>query len=134
MARALYLPAAVLRAIRSHACDAAPDECVGVLFGHGERVVRSVVLPNRAATPRTRFFADPQGLFDALEGADARGETLLAVYHSHPQGAAFPSATDIAAAQGSPLHLIVTPEAVRAFRISGADVAEVTLECGTLTR
>lgn len=129
MVRALYLPAAVLRAVRSHACDAAPDECVGVLLGHGERVARAMALPNRAATPRTRFFADPQELFDALRGADARGETLLAVYHSHPKGAAFPSATDIAAAQGTPLHLIVTPEAVRAFHISGADVAEVTLEC-----
>jgi len=130
VARSLYLPEAVLEAVQTHARAAAPDECVGVLLGRGARVTRAVALPNRAATPRTRFFADPQGLFDALEGADARGETLLAVYHSHPQGAAFPSASDIAAAQGSPLHLIVTPEAVRAFRISGADVAEVALECG----
>ncbi len=86
-----------------------------------------VALENRAATPQTRFFADPQELFAALSKAEAGGETLLAIYHSHPGGAAYPSAVDIAAAQYAAVQLIVTPAAVRAFRLRGQTVSEVAL-------
>lgn len=127
MSSTLGLSQTILQAVQTHARDAAPGECVGLLFGHGVQVTRSVALENRAATPRTRFFADPQELFAALSIAEAGGETLLAIYHSHPGGAAFPSETDIAAAQYAAVQLIVTPAAVRAFRLRGETVSEVAL-------
>lgn len=127
MSGALYLPQRILESVQTHACNAAPDECVGLLFGRGIQVTRSVALANRAGTPRTRFFADPQELFAALSEAEVRGETLLAVYHSHPDGAAFPSETDVAAAHYDAAQLIVTPTEVRAFRLEGQRVTEVTL-------
>ncbi len=127
MSGALHLPRTILHAVQTHAHDAAPDECVGLLFGHEAQVTRSVELTNRAPTPRTRFFADPQELVYALSGADARGETLLAVYHSHPDGAAFPSATDVAAARYDTALLIVTPTEVRAFGLGGQHIWELKL-------
>ncbi len=127
MSGTLHLTRTILNAVQTHAHDAAPDECVGLLFGHEAQVTRPVKLTNRAPTPRTRFFADPQELIVALSGADARGEALLAVYHSHPGGAAFPSSADVAAAQYDAALLIVTPTEVRAFRLRGEHVSAVTL-------
>ena len=127
MSLKLYLPRTILQNVQTHARAAAPDECVGLLFGQGTQVTRSVALENRSPTPRTRFFADPQDLFVALSGAEIRGETLLAIYHSHPDGAAFPSKTDVAAAQYSAAQLIVTPTDVRAFVLEGQRVSEVKL-------
>lgn len=127
MSSTLHLPYAILQAVQTHARDAAPGECVGLLFGQVAQVTRSVALGNRSPTPQTRFFADPQELFAALSGAEGGGETLLAIYHSHPDGAAFPSTADIAAAHYNAVQLIVTPTAVRAFHLEGQTVSEVTL-------
>lgn len=127
MSSVLELPRRILEAVQTHAHDAAPNECVGLLFGRGIQVTRSVALANRAGTPRTRFFADPQALFAALSEAEARAESLLAVYHSHPDGAAFPSETDVAAAHYDAAQLIVTKAEVRAFRFGGPGVTEVRL-------
>ena len=96
---------------------------VGTCTGNAHRST----LINRAPTPQTRFFADPQELFAALSEAEACDETLLAIYHSHPDGAAFPSKTDISAAQYSAVQLIVTPTDVRAFVLEGQRVSEVKL-------
>lgn len=130
MTRPLYLPGAVWSAVQTHARDAAPDECVGLLFGNAHRVTRAVPLANLSPTPRRRFFADPQELLAALTAADAHGDALLAIYHSHPGGAAFPSPTDVAEARYDAVTLIVTPSTGRAFRIEGETVIEVRLEVG----
>ena len=121
----LYLSANVLEALRAHAARAFPDECVGLLFGRGDRVTRAHPLPNASPTPRTHFFADPTALLRALQGADARGETHLGSYHSHPEGDAWPSETDLRALDG--VVLIIGREAVRAFRLAGGKVAELEL-------
>ena len=130
MIRPLYLPGAVWNAVQTHARDAAPDECVGLLFGRAGKVTRAVPLENLSPTPRTRFFADPQGLLAALRAADAHADALLGIYHSHPDGAALPSATDVAEARYDAVTLIVTPGTGRAFRIEGETVIEVRLEVG----
>lgn len=127
MSGALHLPRTILHTVQRHAHNAAPNECVGLLFGHEAQVTRSAELTNRAPTPQTRFFADPQELIAALSGADAQGETLLAVYHSHPDGAAFPSKADVAAAHYDAALLIVTPTETRAFQVGGQHILAVEL-------
>lgn len=126
----LILPEPVLQAVRAHALETAPDECVGLLFGRGDRVARRVPLTNVSPVPRTHFFADPQELFRALKDADARGDDLLASYHSHPHSAPFPSEVDHAAAWWGAVQLIVTPNAVKGFRLVGCCAEEVRLEVG----
>lgn len=113
----------------AHARARDPEECVGLVFGREGAATRHVPLTNTAAAPRTRFFADPTELLRALIDADARGEALLALYHSHPDGPSAPSETDLAHAHYSALTLIVTlrPEGVRAFWLGEAGL-EVRLE------
>lgn len=126
----MRLPASVLRAMLGHAQQRDPDECVGLLFGHGETVTRHVPLTNTAKAPRTRFFADPTELLRALSGADGLGEALLGLYHSHPDGPSTPSRTDLQNAHYRALTLIVTlrPVGVRAFRLWSTGSEEVGLE------
>ena len=111
----------------AHARAALPDECVGLLFGHGNKVERRVPLTNIAEVS-TRYFAAPADLFAALREADARGDDLLAIYHSHPNGPQTPSDIDVKEAHYSAVHLIVVPQlgVVRGF-VLGEVVREVDL-------
>lgn len=123
-----YLAGGLLEQIQVHAAAAAPDECVGLLFGHAERVGRILRLTNGSQTPQTRFFADPQALFAALKDADRRGERLLGSYHSHPRTDAFPSSTDLEGAQERTVQLILGRDAVRVFRLQGGSATELELK------
>ena len=129
----LYLSRVCLEAVYAHAAETAPGECVGLLWGQLEqpkRVTGTSKLTNVSKTPQTRFFAAPQELFTALKAADQRGQTCLGSYHSHPHSDAWPSASDLEAAPGETVQLIVGQDAVRAFRVQGgvATRLELTLQ------
>ena len=112
-----------------HARNELPNECVGLLFGTENGIQRRVPLANVAARPETRFFARPEEVLAALQEADARGETLLALYHSHPHGPPTPSSTDLEEARYEVVHLIVVPSSgsVRAFWLSSGGFSELEL-------
>lgn len=121
-----YLPETLLEHLRTHAAETAPDECVGLLFGHGEWATRTQPLTNASSTPRTRFFAPPQELFAVLKEADDRGETLIGSYHSHPRSPAWPSATDLEAPDGTVM-FIIGQDDVKAFRLKNGGAEELRL-------
>ena len=62
-----------------------------------------------------------------------KGETLFAIYHSHPNAPAVPSSADIEhAAYPEALHLIISLNTkgvleLRAFKISGKSLHEMAL-------
>jgi proteasome lid subunit RPN8/RPN11 len=126
----LRLSSAVFEGLLRHARARDPEECVGLVFGHEGTATRYVPLTNRAAAPRARFFADPTELLRALVDAEVRGEALLALYHSHPDGPSVPSNMDLNNAHYHALTLIVTlrPERVRGFRLLPAGFEAVALE------
>lgn len=114
--------------LQQHAARSVPAECVGLLFGSGDKVFRHVPLTNTAETPETRFFAEPTETLRALIDADKTGDTLLAVYHSHPQGPAQLSEDDIRHAQPGLVQLLLTPECLTAFVVTDGVVEGVGLE------
>ena len=124
--RYLHLPERLPEHLQTHAAETAPDECVGLLFGHGERITQIQPLTNASSTPRTRFYAPPQELFAALKEADDRGETLIGSYHSHPESSAWPSSTDLEATGGAVM-LIVGQDDVKAFRVKNGEAEELEL-------
>lgn len=83
-------------------------------------------VPNVASTPATRFAMDPRAQVSAMARIGERGETLYAIYHSHPAGPLAPSATDMAEAHYPELgYLVAAPASttgfnVAAFRLAGA--------------
>lgn len=111
--------------IITHARDAAPHECCGLIGGsadgHAQTVYRA---RNLARDPAVTYEAAPEDLFAAQRAMRDRGEQLLAIYHSHPRSEdPQPSQTDVRLAYyPSAVYLIVglgaAEPCVRAFRIS----------------
>jgi len=103
-----------------------PEECCGILLGRGGPVSHATgALPcaNAAAAPRLRYAVDERELFRAVKWARERGEEIVGFYHSHPDGAAHPSAADLADAWWPGCSYVITAVAdgrageTRAFRL-----------------
>ena len=90
------LAASVLEAIRREAARAYPDEACGALIGATPAEVSDALsLSNREqASPATRFTVAPADYLGVERAAEARGAQLVGFWHSHPDHAARPSATD----------------------------------------
>ena len=94
-----------------------PDEICGLLFGTPATIEAAQPCRNVAADPATRFEIDPAQLLAAYRAARQGGPAIIGCYHSHPSGAAMPSARDAADAAGDGfLWLIVAGEDARLFR------------------
>jgi [CysO sulfur-carrier protein]-S-L-cysteine hydrolase len=126
----LYLPQALAEQLRDLARHASPLECVGVLAGPEENRV-SVVHPlsNIAEHPTREYVGDPRDLVRVIKNLRSQGLELTAIYHSHPNGPAEPSRTDLAQAAWEIPYLIVDAKTgeIRAWHLlEGA--REVRLE------
>jgi proteasome lid subunit RPN8/RPN11 len=86
-----------------------PNECCGVLLGHGRCVERIRPTANSAKSPVV-FQVEPRELLDVLLAAEAESLDVLGYYHSHTGSPAYPSPTDVRYAAGWPgaVHLIVS--------------------------
>jgi len=91
-----------------------------------ELVVRGTNVDHSPYTYRM----DPQEQFAAIKAMEAKGQDLIAIYHSHPQTPAYPSKTDVARAYyPDSYYLIVSLQdrsapSVRAFRIVDEQITE----------
>ena len=90
------IPQALVEEMFRHARAAAPEECCGLLGGVGASARSAYPLRNVARDPAVAYEAAPEELFEAQRRMRARGETLAAVYHSHPRSTdPAPSRTDV---------------------------------------
>jgi proteasome lid subunit RPN8/RPN11 len=108
------LPDRLRAQILAEARAAAPRECCGLVLGRrdGETAVAAALHPARnLAEMADRFAIAPEDHFAALRAARAHGQAVIGCYHSHPRGAARPSARDLAGAgEDDFLWLIATPD------------------------
>jgi len=109
----------------------APNEACGYLAGHDGTVVKAVALTNVDHSPE-HFSLDPREQFDAVRQLRAEGLAILAVYHTHPETPARPSAEDIRLAYDpSTIYVIASLQQggrdIRAFRIRQGVVTTETL-------
>ena len=114
--------------IISHAREAAPHECCGLIGGTAEGEAKTIYhARNIAGNPLVTYEAAPEDLFDAQRQMRDRGEQLIAIYHSHPRATdPEPSQTDVRLAYyPSAVYLIIglgnEEPCVRAFRINERD-------------
>ncbi|MBE3110000.1 MAG: M67 family metallopeptidase [Acidobacteria bacterium] len=116
---------------------------LGILAGEGDRVLRLYRAVNAERSPY-RFDIDSRDLYRIHSEVESLGWRFVAIYHSHPRGEAYPSATDVRLS-GWPdpegtvdlwpnvYHLIVSlaspgsPQ-LRAFRIEEGRVVEEPLQ------
>lgn len=96
----IELTRAAMEGIRAEAARVLPCEACGLLLGRDSRIDTVVRAANVHPTPETHFEIDPQALIDAHRAARQGRAEVLGYYHSHPGGAAEPSAIDRAMATG----------------------------------
>ena len=130
----MVLPRDLYYEVIAHAQREAPAECCGVISGAYDGVATRV-LPARNVAPNPEYAylmhsADQWTL--TAEMAEA-SEIILAIYHSHPHSAAYPSPSDIAlAAYPDVVYLIVgltmDPPEVNAYYIRGGIVTLADVE------
>lgn len=93
----IVLQSSHCKELSAQAKDAAPNECCGLIGGTDDGRALSVYsLRNVAADRTVSYEAAPEDLFAAQRQMRKRGESLLAIYHSHPRSVEpEPSATDV---------------------------------------
>jgi proteasome lid subunit RPN8/RPN11 len=113
------LPADLRAQILREAQVAGGGECCGLVEGSRDgdlfRIIGLHPARNLALAP-DRFEIDPKDHLAAHKAARANGRALIGCYHSHPNGQAAPSATDLAGAgEDNFLWLIAAGESLNAF-------------------
>jgi [CysO sulfur-carrier protein]-S-L-cysteine hydrolase len=118
-----------------HLAQISPNAEICGLVGAnaGGMPVNCYPVNNSATTPENRFLLDAGQQIEAIKQMRDKGESLFAIYHSHPSAPAQPSPTDIAEA-GLPeaLHLIISLNTkgvleMRGFKIAGQIIEEYPL-------
>lgn len=129
----VHLPAEMWAAIVAHARQEYPRECCGIISGHKGRLEKLHALRN-IAEGNLFYEIDPAQLMQLEFGELEQTETeIVAIYHSHPESQAYPSATDLELAYWpEAVYLICSLEhkndpAIRGFRMRDSVISEVQL-------
>ncbi len=114
----------------AHCLSGLPDEACGLLGGVVETgdVVTCYPARNAAASAKV-YTVDPRDHLRADRDAEAAGNAIIGVFHSHTHTDAYPSPTDVAQAPDPTWHYVLvslrdTHPVVRSYRIDGGSVAE----------
>ncbi|MDA0769320.1 MAG: M67 family metallopeptidase [Chloroflexi bacterium] len=89
-----------MRELIEHAREANPYECCGILAGNDDVASHLYRIKNTSSNPN-RYLMEPQQQLNVMLESRNQGRQLMAFYHSHPQGPAHPSTTDVRMAQKS---------------------------------
>ena len=119
--------------------DGLPDEACGLLVGplgtNGEPtgVVTEARPCRNADASAVTYTVDPRDMLGAMRSAEARGDEIIGVWHSHTHTEGYPSPTDVRqAVDPAWLYVIVSlrdeEPMLRAYRVRGETISEVSVE------
>lgn len=97
----LYLSLALYAEICAHAANHAEVEICGLIGGRWKPFDRTaigsecVLIPNVASNPTVTFLMEARAQVEGMMRFGKAGLETIGIYHSHPQGMALPSETDI---------------------------------------
>ncbi len=123
--------------IVAHCYDGYPDEACGLLTGRlagtepDGRITDAVPCGNAECSART-YTVDPRDMLRVMRDAEARGDDIVGVWHSHTHTDAYPSPTDVRlAVDPSWICAIVSlrdgAPVLRAYRIRDGVIAEIPI-------
>ena len=117
-------------AMVAHCLGAYPEEGCGLLGGDPGTAVVGACFPTANAAASSRIYTvEPRDHLRADRAAEAQGQAIIGVFHSHTHTDAYPSPTDIAQAPDPTWHYVLvslrdTVPSVRSYRIVDGEVAE----------
>lgn len=103
-----------------------PHEACGILAGKDNLATVIYKIENIEASS-VSYFMEPVGQLKAMKDIRNRGLEMIAIFHSHPFGSAYPSGKDIELVFYDVFYVIVGFEPtlkVRCFKIEGKKVDE----------
>ena len=124
----LEMSTAVHAQMVTHCWAGLPLEACGLLAGTGDSATACYPTANVAESALV-YTVDPKGFLHADRDAEARGLTILGVFHSHTHTAAYPSPTDVAQAPDPGWHYVLVSLAddapvVRSYWIVDGNITE----------
>jgi proteasome lid subunit RPN8/RPN11 len=128
----LEIPTTIFQQMIAQARALAPIEACGILAGSDGKVERLYKMSN-ADKSRTHFMMEPKEQFATVKDIRSAGLEMLAIYHSHPETPARPSAEDIRLALTPNVTYVILSlqstngSAIKGFQISGTNITEVPL-------
>jgi proteasome lid subunit RPN8/RPN11 len=129
----LEIPTKIFKQMVVQAKVMAPIEVCGILAGRGGKVEKLYKMSN-TDNSSTHFMMQPREQFATVKDIRSAGLEMLAIYHSHPETPARPSAEDIRMAlTPNVVYVIVSllsinGSAVKGFSIAGTNVTEVPIK------
>ncbi len=128
----LIIPRVLFNEVLEYCSSVFPHEACGILAGIEGRVARVYPVKNIDSSP-VSYFMDPSEQLHIQKQMRERKEEMVAIFHSHPQSPAYPSAKDVRLAfYEDAFYMIVglsegiTGE-TRAFTIVEGKVQEITI-------
>ena len=123
------------RTILGHCYDGLPDEACGLLLGPmvdgtPTGVVSEARPAKNADASAVTYTVDPRDLLAATRAAEARGDEIVGVWHSHTHTDAYPSPTDVRQAVDPAWFYVIVSlrdgaPVLRAYRIRDGAISEV---------
>ena len=129
----LQIPQHIHEDLIMHAKEGYPLEVCGILGGTDESVLSIYRMTNTDAS-NEHFMMDPKEQFAVVKDLRAKGLSMLAVYHSHPETPARPSEEDIKLALTPGVSHIIISLAdsqgadVKSFKIDQGNVETETMK------
>ncbi|MFQ5776453.1 MAG: M67 family metallopeptidase [Terriglobia bacterium] len=129
---ALKLPCRLYESLLAETRRSLPNECCGLLGGHGRDITHIFPATNQLASP-VAYEIPPRELCEIFRRMRAEKIKLVGIYHSHPAGDTWPSARDRERAYYAVAYVIVSPhqaaaDPVRAFWLQAGAVRELEVQ------
>lgn len=106
-----------------------PQEACGILAGNNNVITKIYKIKN-IENSSVSYLMEPQEQLRAMKDMRRLGLEMLAIFHSHPWGIAFPSQKDKELAFYDVCYLIVAIKPllqVKCFKIKDSNVSEINL-------
>ena len=124
----LEIPANIFEQMVAQAKALAPIEACGILAGSDSKVEKLYKMTN-VENSNSHFMMEPKEQFTVVKDIRSAGLEMLAIYHSHPETPARPSAEDIRLAlTPDVIYLIVSLQDAKTPVVKG-----LLIEDGTVT-
>jgi proteasome lid subunit RPN8/RPN11 len=137
----VHIPRKLINQILEQAQQSPNKEICGLLSSHSSnnssnnsnQPANCYPITNTSSAPNHRYLMDSRQQIDAFKIMRERGEGLYAIYHSHPENPASPSAEDLRqASYPEALHIIISMSTkgtlqLRGFRLKTDSVTAVDI-------
>ena len=128
----LIVPKNLFEKMLDHCRAAFPNEACGILSGKGGQVSRVYAMTNIEPSP-VSYFMDPGEQLHVQKQMRDKKEEMVAIFHSHPQSPAYPSAKDVNLAFYADVFYLIVEFSrgiigeTRAFTIVEGNVQEINI-------